>query len=133
MTKYKVVVNRTVYASAAIEIWAADEKEAEKKAIGQAGDLEYSTIDADYGVLSVEKIQDEPETPQRYELFYSTGGHGGPYHTLHEAQEWALRLLKGSASEQYIAIAQYDSGAILRVPGSILPMGFREVDRKTKA
>ena len=82
-----------------------------------------------YDDLSCEEIR-EPVEPQRYELFYSTGGHGGPYHTLHEAQEWAIRLLKGNANEQYIIIAVYDKNA---PEHRILPLGYREVDQKSKS
>ena len=31
----------------------------------------------------------------KYELFYPTGGHGGPYHSLNEAVVAARRLLRG--------------------------------------
>ncbi|MHC4316122.1 MAG: hypothetical protein ACYSW3_27075 [Planctomycetota bacterium] len=39
-----------------------------------------------------------------YELFYSTGGHGGPYLTEFEAKLSALRRLNGDHNEQWIAI-----------------------------
>jgi len=39
-----------------------------------------------------------------YELFYSTGGHGGPYRSTFEAKLQALRLLQGNPSERSITV-----------------------------
>ncbi len=39
-----------------------------------------------------------------YELFYGTGGHGGPYQSYDEAKERAIALLRGSQSERSITI-----------------------------
>lgn len=39
-----------------------------------------------------------------YELFYSTGGHSGPYNGIGEAYAWAVRLLRGSRYDQWISI-----------------------------
>jgi len=61
-----------------------------------------------------------------YELFYSTGGHVGPYHTYEQAEEAADRLLKGSRQEAWIDIQRY-------VPRcQEAPSGFLQVQRKRK-
>lgn len=39
-----------------------------------------------------------------YELYYSTGGLGGPYPNTFEAKLQALRLLEGNKSERWISI-----------------------------
>lgn len=41
-----------------------------------------------------------------YELFYSNGGHGGPY-ALKEADDAAKRLLAGNRNMEYIEIRPY--------------------------
>jgi SpoVK/Ycf46/Vps4 family AAA+-type ATPase len=41
---------------------------------------------------------------ERYELFYGSGGHGGPYHSLEEARSKARDLLEGRKEERYIEI-----------------------------
>jgi hypothetical protein len=45
-----------------------------------------------------------------YELFYSTGGHGGPYGTLFDAKVKALRLLAGNPNEQFIDVQAKGTG-----------------------
>jgi hypothetical protein len=47
-----------------------------------------------------------------YELFYGTGGHGGPYHSYDEAKSRAIALLKGSASEVSITIRFRDANGV---------------------
>lgn len=42
----------------------------------------------------------------RYELFYSTGGHGGPYDGLATAKAYAVRLLKSNENENWVDIRQ---------------------------
>ena len=39
-----------------------------------------------------------------YELFYSTGGHGGPHRSELEAKLAALRMMEGNHNEQWVAI-----------------------------
>jgi hypothetical protein len=39
-----------------------------------------------------------------FELYYSTGGHGGPYQSVFEAKTAALRMLIGNKSEYWIDI-----------------------------
>lgn len=39
-----------------------------------------------------------------FELFYSSGGHGGPYPNADEAREAAKRLLRGRRTEHSIQI-----------------------------
>lgn len=39
-----------------------------------------------------------------YELFYGTGGHGGPYPSLESAIRKAIALLRGSPSEHIIEV-----------------------------
>ncbi len=43
-----------------------------------------------------------------YELFYSCGGHGGPYYTLEHAQQEAKRRLKGMPSMSSVGIVARD-------------------------
>lgn len=43
-----------------------------------------------------------------YELFYWTGGHGGPYTGYETAKDRAIQLLQGSASELVISIHPRD-------------------------
>lgn len=38
------------------------------------------------------------------ELFYSTGGHGGPYPDLDTAVQAAKRLLEGNPNERWIEV-----------------------------
>ena len=45
-----------------------------------------------------------------YELFYSTGGHSGPYPNVFEAKMVALRLLAGNKDEKWIDIKTRDFG-----------------------
>jgi hypothetical protein len=44
-----------------------------------------------------------------YELYYNTGGHGGPYKTLEYACLQAVDTIKGSQSITAIEIRPYDS------------------------
>jgi hypothetical protein len=49
-----------------------------------------------------------PRKPQlRYELFYGTNGHGGPYSTPSVAVNWARQLLLGSKSLRVIFVKPY--------------------------
>lgn len=41
-----------------------------------------------------------------YELFYGSGGHGGPYSSAREASKAARRLLRGSRSERSIEVRE---------------------------
>jgi len=43
----------------------------------------------------------------RFELIYSTGGHGGPYASEGEAKRWAEALLKGG-KDSWIALVPYE-------------------------
>lgn len=43
----------------------------------------------------------------RFELFYSTGGHGGPYHGARVALYAAQRLLRGNEHERWIDVREY--------------------------
>ena len=43
----------------------------------------------------------------KYELFYGSGGHGGPYTGLRTAITTAKRLLKGCQSERTIYVVSY--------------------------
>lgn len=66
-----------------------------------------------------------------YELYYSTGGHGGPYLTQFDARIKALRLLKGNLIEQWIEIKNRNTGiTVARITRTHL-YRFRElgVDR----
>jgi hypothetical protein len=45
-----------------------------------------------------------------YELYYSNGGHGGPYLTLTEAKKAAKRLLEGSKTMIAVEIRPSNSG-----------------------
>lgn len=47
----------------------------------------------------------------KYELYYSTGGHGGPYRSPEEAEEWAKRHLSGDKRMKTVEIRPYDSKA----------------------
>ena len=43
-----------------------------------------------------------------YELFYSYGGHGGPYSSLTEARKWARNLIKGDPHHlKWVKIKRY--------------------------
>lgn len=46
-----------------------------------------------------------------FELFYSYGGHGGPYPSVQEAVETAERLIVGSKTLQSVEIRPYEMGA----------------------
>jgi len=48
----------------------------------------------------------------RYELFYGTGGHRGPYVGLTAACDAAEALLKGDRSERYISVRPYSIDAV---------------------
>lgn len=39
-----------------------------------------------------------------FELFYASGGHGGPYHTLESAIDSAEKMLVGSPTERAIHV-----------------------------
>ena len=41
------------------------------------------------------------------ELFYSYGGHGGPYPTVEAAREAARRLIAGSRTLAYVELRPY--------------------------
>lgn len=47
-----------------------------------------------------------------YELFYGTGGHGGPYQDLQSAIHAAYDRLRGNRSEVWIAIHPCTGGGI---------------------
>jgi hypothetical protein len=49
-----------------------------------------------------------------YELHYSTGGTGGPYKTLNDAQMASMRLLKGNINEKYIDIKSRHTGEVVQ-------------------
>lgn len=53
--------------------------------------------------------------PRRYELFYGTGGHGGPYRTIAEARKRAKELLAGNRNERFIEIRAGDFKTIVGV------------------
>lgn len=59
------------------------------------------------------------ETP-RYELFYSSGGHGGPYHGLQCALGAAKRLVE-SGSECAVQIYDYTRWPNTGKPGEKIP------------
>lgn len=50
-----------------------------------------------------------------YELYYGTGGHGGPYPTLEDAMQSAERLLAGSKTEQTIRVVNRQTNQTERV------------------
>lgn len=50
----------------------------------------------------------------RYELVYSTGGHGGPYLSFHQASRAAERLMRGNHNERWIAVVPYSRDARFR-------------------
>lgn len=56
-----------------------------------------------------------------YELVYSTGGHGGPYHSLEEARDGAERLLRGGR-DAWIAVVPRSQLSNLRAarPSGVL-------------
>jgi hypothetical protein len=59
---------------------------------------------------------EEHSSSPKFELFYSTGGHGGPYPNISAAEEAARRLIKGSGGgrgdrERRIDIRVYDANA----------------------
>ena len=45
-----------------------------------------------------------------YELYYSTGGHGGPHKTQFEARIRALEMLQGNFNERFIRIVNRNTG-----------------------
>ena len=47
-----------------------------------------------------------------YELFYGTGGHGGPYRNLQQAIVGAAQRLKGDATERRITIKPRTSDGV---------------------
>jgi hypothetical protein len=55
-----------------------------------------------------------------YELHYGTGGHGGPYPSLNEAVEAAVRLIRGSPSERYIYVFDRDEMATKTNPKAVM-------------
>lgn len=55
-----------------------------------------------------------------YELFYGSGGHGGPYLTLDDAIRAAYRLLYGRYLEQYIDVKQYQPAGSKEVYSLVL-------------
>ena len=66
-----------------------------------------------------------------YELYYSTGGHGGPHKTAFEARLSALRMLDGNLNERWIEIRDRNTGiTVARITRTHL-YRFRElgVDR----
>jgi hypothetical protein len=50
-----------------------------------------------------------------YELYYGTGGHGGPYPTLEDAVQTAERLLAGNKNEQTIRVVNRHTNRTERV------------------
>lgn len=54
-------------------------------------------------LIKADHLATERAASEKFELVYSTGGHGGPYKGLDEAKEWAERLLKGGR-DQWIAV-----------------------------
>lgn len=46
-----------------------------------------------------------------YELFYSSGGHGGPFYSIGEARRHARNILAGSPYEKSISIKLYSSSS----------------------
>ena len=59
------------------------------------------------------KIAKELMAVEKYELYYSTGGHGGPYKSLKEAEKRAKDLIKGDSSGKMksVEIRPYSSKA----------------------
>lgn len=47
-----------------------------------------------------------------FELFYSSGGHSGPYPTRDAARERALALLKGRPAEHHIEIRESSTAVV---------------------
>ena len=47
-----------------------------------------------------------------YELFYSCGGHGGPYYTLEHARQLAHAKLKGMPSMNFVSIVDRDPTSV---------------------
>lgn len=48
-----------------------------------------------------------------FELYYSTGGHGGPYENVFNAKTSALRLLAGNYKENWIDVKQRSTGIVV--------------------
>ena len=47
-----------------------------------------------------------------FELFYATGGHGGPYEAYDSAKYRAIAMLRGCASERSIQIKERTASGI---------------------
>lgn len=78
-----------------------------------------------YGIPDIDREMALEEAETRYELVYSTGGHGGPYKGEKAAKEAATRLLKGG-KDRWIGIidAKYTND-LMRAKASWI------LDRKT--
>ena len=62
-----------------------------------------------------------------FELYYSTGGHGGPNHTLLNAKKRAIEMLDGNLNEKWITIQNRSTNVeVARISRKHLQM-FREL------
>jgi hypothetical protein len=57
------------------------------------------------------------------ELFYSYGGHGGPYDSVQEAERWARMLLKGDPNLHWVDIRSSSTA----LPGNVI----KRIERET--
>ena len=55
------------------------------------------------------KLAKELVAAEMYQLYYSTGGHSGPYKSKKEAEMWAKRYLSGEKRMQTVEIRPYSS------------------------
>lgn len=68
---------------------------------------------------------------EMYELFYFTGGHGGPYLSLQEAIDTARRYLRGNVRERRIDIKPYTKDGYGPVCAVVRVMGPQDIDPDT--
>lgn len=84
-------------------------------AIGTAGaicgDCEDAGCDADGCERETEIFEEFFQEEHRFELFYSYGGHRGPYPDLSEAGAAAHRLLRGDPTLEWIEIRRDSTSA----------------------
>lgn len=74
------------------------------------------------------------ENAQRYELFYSTGGHGGPYRGLGNALASAINIALGMPNEIAVELHPYmrDFSPVESLQVLLLDMRIRWRDVSTR-
>lgn len=68
---------------------------------------------------------------ERFELFYFSGGHGGPYATLEDAVAAARARLRGHVREVRIDIKPYTEDGFGETIAVVRVMGWQDIDPDT--